>query len=288
MNPMGRVTITFYPNDRKQSNTTEQIPIYLRIRKERLKTEARTDWSVSPNERALWNKTMQRIDLKDCKANDYLNKIEEKFNALRIFKSEEFDDYDLQTIKNLILGKNPDQYSMLSSLRITRSKARNLLYESKLRQSVNLDDELIALLKEPILIKNDDKVCLEVDNPLLIDHIKHELRDLKFITDGSFSPDLVKLSPQAYKTLLNKKFNRISKKELKKALVACGAENEITVKSLLTGVLKKVGKKVADDAGNQAGEFIGDYLGDLFSSNLNKATEFIKDNLGKDKEFKEE
>ena len=106
---MGRVTITFYPSDRKQSKTTEQIPIYLRIRKERLKTEARTDWSLSPNERAIWNKTMQRVDLKNCLANDYLNKIEEKFNALRIFKSEEFDDYDLQTIKNLILGKNPNR-----------------------------------------------------------------------------------------------------------------------------------------------------------------------------------
>ena len=64
---MGRVTITFYPSDRKQSKTTMQIPIYLRICKERLKTEARTDWSVSPNERKLWNKTMQRVDLKDCK-----------------------------------------------------------------------------------------------------------------------------------------------------------------------------------------------------------------------------
>jgi len=31
---MGRVTITFYPSDRKQSKTTMQIPIYLRIRKE--------------------------------------------------------------------------------------------------------------------------------------------------------------------------------------------------------------------------------------------------------------
>ncbi|MDB4606333.1 site-specific integrase [Crocinitomicaceae bacterium] len=106
---MGRVTITFYPSDRKQSKTTEQIPIYLRIRKERLKTEARTDWSLSPNERAIWNKTMQRVDLKNCLANDYLNKIEEKFNALRIFKSDEFDDYDLQTIKNLILGKKPNR-----------------------------------------------------------------------------------------------------------------------------------------------------------------------------------
>ena len=104
---MGRVTITFYPSDRKQSKTTEQIPIYLRIRKERLKTEARTDWSLSPNERAIWNKTMQRVDLKNCLANDYLNKIEEKFNALRIFKSEEFDNYDLQTIKNLNSRQKP-------------------------------------------------------------------------------------------------------------------------------------------------------------------------------------
>ena len=118
---MGRVTITFYPSDRKQSKTTKQIPIYLRIRKENLKTEARTDWSVSPNERKLWNKTMQRVDLKDCKANDYLNKIEEKFNALRIFKSEEFDDYDLQTIKNLILGKNPNRKKIPTVIEFTES-----------------------------------------------------------------------------------------------------------------------------------------------------------------------
>ena len=50
---MGRVTITFYPSDRKQSKTTMRIPIYLRIRKENLKTEARTDWSMAPNERKL-------------------------------------------------------------------------------------------------------------------------------------------------------------------------------------------------------------------------------------------
>ena len=77
---MGRVTIIFYPNDRKQSKTTKQIPIYLRVRKARVKSEARTDWSISPHERALWNKNMQRIDLKNCAANEYLNKIEEKLS----------------------------------------------------------------------------------------------------------------------------------------------------------------------------------------------------------------
>ena len=117
---MGRVTITFYPSDRKQSKTTMQIPIYLRIRKENLKTEARTDWSVSPNERKLWNKTMQRVDLKDCKANDYLNKIEEKFNALRIFKSEEFDDYD-RYYQIFILGRNPNRKKIPSVIQFVES-----------------------------------------------------------------------------------------------------------------------------------------------------------------------
>ena len=46
---MGRVTIIFYPNDRKQSKTTKQIPIYLRVRKARVRSEARTDWSVLPH-----------------------------------------------------------------------------------------------------------------------------------------------------------------------------------------------------------------------------------------------
>ena len=130
---MGRVTITFYPSDRKQSKTTMQIPIYLRIRKERKKTEARTDWSISPDERALWNKIMQRIDIKDCKANEYLNKIEEKFNALRIFKSEEFDDYDLDTIKYLILGKNPNRKKVPSVMQFIEN-----YYDTNIKSSTRI------------------------------------------------------------------------------------------------------------------------------------------------------
>ena len=118
---MGRVTIIFYPNDRKQSKTTKQIPIYLRVRKARVKSEARTDWSISPHERELWNKNMQRVDLKNCTTNDYLNKIEEKFNALRIFKSEEFDNYDLDTIKYLILGKNPNRKKVPSVIQFVQN-----------------------------------------------------------------------------------------------------------------------------------------------------------------------
>lgn len=223
------------------------------------------------------------------KAKEALLKIYENYlnPAFGALPKRENEIVMFQVLQDLeIFTKNPDQYSMLSSLRVTRSKARNLLYESKLRQEVNLDAELKELLTSPILMKNDDKVCLEVDNPLLIDHLKHVLRKEKHITDGSFSPDLVKLTPDAYKALLNYSFGKILKKELNEALVSCGAEKELTIKSVLTGVLKKVGKKVADDIGDEAAEFVGDYLGDLFTSGLDVAKNFLIENLKKDIELK--
>jgi hypothetical protein len=213
--------------------------------------------------------------------NDYLNPA---FGAL---PKREIEIAMFQVLQDLkVFDEKPDQYSLLSSLRVTRSKARTLLYESNLRKNSDLHEELVETLKDPILLKDSDKVCLEIDNPLLIDHLKHILKDLRHITDGSFSPDLVKLTPEAYKALLNSLFEKISKKELKKALVECGAEKEITVKNVLSGVLKKVGTKALGDVGDQAGEQLGDYLGDLFEGGLEKAAEFLKEELGEEKEVK--
>ena len=178
---MGRVTIIFYPNDRKQSKTTKQIPIYLRVRKARVKSEARTDWSISPHERELWNKNMQRIDLKNCTANDYLNKIEEKFNALRIFKSEEFDNYDLDTIKYLILGKNPNRKKVPSVIQFVQ-KYYDTNIESSTRIKMGTKKNYLKAIKHMrsfIIYKRlnnklvttvDYKFANEFSNYLMNDH----------------------------------------------------------------------------------------------------------------------
>jgi hypothetical protein len=176
-----------------------------------------------------------------------------------------------------IFDKNPDLYSLLSSLRVTRTKARNLLYESNLRKDIDLEEELLEILKNPILLKDSDKVCLEIDNPLLIDHLKHVLKNLGFITDGSFSPDLVKLTPIAYKRLLNTKFAGATKEEINRALIDCGVEKKVSAKSLLTGVLKKVGKKVAGDIGEVAVEHLGDLLVGLYSGNKDDEVNFLNE-----------
>jgi hypothetical protein len=237
-------------------------------------------------------KLLERLgEIDDASAKEALikifkNYINPAFGALPKRENEIIMFQVLQDLK--IFDSNPDQYSVLSSLRVTRSKARALLYESNLRKEVDLEEELLEVLKNPVLLKDNDKVCLEIDNPLLLDYLKHVLKELGHITDGSFSPDLVRLTPDAYKKLLNKKFSKISKKDLKKALIECGAATEITVKSILSGVLKKVGKKVADKAGDQAGELLGDYLGDLFTEGFEKAKEFVKNNIDEDKHLKEQ
>ena len=231
--------------------------------------------------------SLNKIEPKDAQV--ALVKIYQKYlnPAFGALPKKEIEILMFQVLQELkIFSDNPSQYSMLSSLRMSRPKARNLLYESKLRQEPDLEAELLEILKKPILLKDDDKVCLEIDNPLLVDHLKHILRKEKHITDGSFSPDLVKLTPDAYKSLLNVSFGEISKRELNEALVACGAKKNLTVKSVLTGVLKKVGSKVADDIGDEAGELVGDYLGDLFTSGLDVAKDFLKENLKKDIELK--
>ena len=200
----------------------------------------------------------------------------------------ELDILLFQILQDLdIFNNTPDMYSMVSSLRVTRPKARTLLYESNLRRTNNdsIEDELIEYLKNPILLKDSDKVCLEIDNPLLIDHLRKSLKDLRHITDGSFSAELVKLTPEAYKSLLNKKLCKVSKEIIDAALIECGSKKKVNVQTILTGVLKKVGKKVADDTGDQAGEFIGDYLGDLFTMGFVKAKEFISSYDGEDIEL---
>ncbi len=102
-----------------------------------------------------------------------------------------------------IFSKDPEIYDIVTSLKVTRSKARNLLYESKLRNTSEeeLDKELRNLIKSPIFLKDNDKIAIEIGNPFLIDHLRARLKKIGYITDGSFSNELIKLTKKAYISL---------------------------------------------------------------------------------------
>lgn len=100
------VTITFFPNDRKKSVKTGRTPVYVRVRKDKKKAEGTTDWSLTPTEREKWNETIGRVGIKNSKANEFLNRIEDRFNEFRIFKANELDDHSPAYIRDHILGRN--------------------------------------------------------------------------------------------------------------------------------------------------------------------------------------
>ena len=136
---------------------------------------------------------------------DMLNRY--NFPSFGSMSKRDIDISIFMLMQNLgIIKMNPQIYEVVSLLHITSSKARNLIYEASLRRNTipKLDDALFELLKSPVfLTTSDNMIALEIDDPLLIDHLKQKLRDLKFVTDGSFNRGLVKMSINAYATLFD-------------------------------------------------------------------------------------
>lgn len=176
-----------------------------------------------------------------------------------------------------VFEKNPEIYDLVTQLRVTRTKARNLLYESKLRHttSLELDEELRKIVQNPIFLKDNDKIGIEIENPFLIDHLRSKLKKLNHITDGSFSPELVRLTTTAYIALFESLLPKDSKESIKRALVAAGAASDTSFKGIMKSVLKKLGEKFADEAGGKLAESIGDYLGPIISGSV----EMVKEKL---------
>lgn len=170
------------------------------------------------------------------------------------------------------LGLLPDQptlYELIATLRVTRAKARALLYALELRRSdaAQLDARLKTLLRAPLLLKQGELFGLEIENPLLADHLKDRLQRLGHASDGSFSPTLVTLKLEALVALLQSFVAEQDQDTLRQALIKAGAPNT-SFTGLLTAGLKKLGAKLAEEAGAAAAEKLSDTLGPLLDAVL--------------------
>jgi len=150
------------------------------------------------------------------------------------------------------IEENPTLYSLVQKLRVTRSKARNLLYDRELRRLDEKDLDLLVkeTLKHPLIQKQGELFVLEIENPLVIDHLKSKLQSLGHTSDGSFSSSLVKLSDGAIVALLDSLLDDQRKEEVKKEFIKAGLPDK-SFKGILKDVLKALGKKAADEAGSK-------------------------------------
>ena len=191
------------------------------------------------------------------------------------FGSMSKHDIDLLLFESMVnmglISKNPTIYSVMKDLKVTRAKARNLIYEYQLRKVESEDElgkQLCDILKRPLLSHESNNVWLEIDNPYLIDFVRNELKQLGFVTDGSFHAELVKLSVEAFSGLYEKMLSEKDKKELRKDLVKYGVKPDLSFKAILPHLIKEVSKKLGKAAMGKIGEDIADECIDYLCNNL--------------------
>lgn len=66
------------------------------------------------------------------------------------------------------MNAEPQVYELVAKLRVTRTKARNLIYEWELRRSKpqDLDERERELLRKPVIDKTGKHFIIEVENTL--------------------------------------------------------------------------------------------------------------------------
>jgi hypothetical protein len=190
-------------------------------------------------------------------------------------------EYELLILDVLIdLGRlpaEPTEYDLISLLRVKRGKARTLLYDRELRRSsgARLDELLRCALERARFQKAADGFALEVDNPLVIDHLRYRVRELGHLADGSFSPSVVKLSLNAVTALLESMLPPAVLADMRRALVAAGAP-DTSFRGVLKQVLTRAGSRFAADAGEAVAEKTFDLMSSVVRGAVPQLTALAK------------
>lgn len=167
------------------------------------------------------------------------------------------------------ISADPQLYELVSKLKVTRAKARRLIYDRELRHSssADLDAKVKALLKRPLLQKQGELFVLEVENPLVSDHLRDKVQQLGYVSDGSFSPSLIKLGLEAITALIASLLSTAEQEQVRLALVAAGAPDG-SFKGVLKATLKKVASKVAADSGEALMDKAAGYLAPIVDASI--------------------
>lgn len=176
------------------------------------------------------------------------------------------------------VSRNADSYELVSKLKVTSNKARKLIYERELRRlsAQDLDGRVKDLLKRPIIQKSGETFILDVENPLVSDHLRAKVRGLGFVTDGSFSPSVVKLPLAAIVALMDAYIEEHEKPRIQRVLVAAGAPDS-SFKGVLKAVVYKIAQRVAAETGEAMMDRAAEYLGPILDAANNDLIRKVSD-----------
>ena len=170
------------------------------------------------------------------------------------------------------IKRNPTLYQLVQKLRVTRSKARNLIYDQELRRldTNQLDARVKNAILNPIIQKDGELFLLEIENPLVADHLRSKVQELGYLTDSSFSPSVVKIPLRAVVAVIEDYIPKDERKSVRKTLIKAGAP-DTSLQGILISTLKGVAIKLASDTGEAVVDNISTYLSPLLDGVIDTA-----------------
>ena len=177
------------------------------------------------------------------------------------------------------ISSNPDEYDLIEKLRITKSKARALLYQAGLRSEINESEINAALCKALATtqaIKEGQLYLIEVPDPLTMDRLRKRVHSYGYLTDGSFSGSVAKIPEGALIKLVDELMPKKQKDEITKQLIEAGMPDK-SIAGLIKAILAQAGKKVAGELGDSAGNVVGDVISDTFAHGWQTLKNYVSD-----------
>jgi hypothetical protein len=153
----------------------------------------------------------------------------------------------------------------MSQLKITRAKARNLLFEVDMREATeseaNLDRRAKDALSNPRgFVRDGGYLVFGVENPVVQAHVKEQVNKLGHITDASFDTALIRIKPDALPVLIEALMSEDEKAQFNEAMIDAGLSKDKSLQSALSGSLKFMSTKYL---GEDVTDIAAGYLDDL-------------------------
>ncbi|EKF40060.1 MULTISPECIES: hypothetical protein [Hyphomicrobiales] len=179
-----------------------------------------------------------------------------------------------------ILKPEATIYSLMTDLMVTRTKASQLIFDLEIRRHGSDQERLNELVKQALVhtkfAKDGDYFVMEIENPLVLAHMRQRIRDIGHFSDTSFNTALVRAPLDTVTDLMLDIIPENQHQAIRDALVNAGAPDS-SVKGVIKGALKTLGKKVIGEAADQVAEGIvdnsADFLGPLVNASIGQIQE---------------
>jgi len=175
-------------------------------------------------------------------------------HASPVFGAVKVIEHEIAALEALrILGyipKDADEFSLVEALRVTKAKAKSLLYNSALRnssQGIDVDSLLRDIIVRSNFCKDGDMFLFEVPHPLTMDRLRHKVRKLGFVSDGTFSGSVARIQGDALVALIEALIPSDQKRALLKKLHNEGYEGKD-----IASIIKRIAIQTASAAGGKA------------------------------------